>query len=1097
VPKIFLQCRSTALQENFSSFAAFPSLLHNQKSVMRMEQPFRQSSGLNLSEKFRQIAQKAQDLTEATLRHEFVQSLREFVFQITGYDPFPQLEEQIALPSELGTVLRGRSDARLGCLVCEIKTPEHPLDEAIAQCRSYLDGYRQQGIFARGVAYNGVELALISETGAEIWRGRAEEGASLLEAWLLLLALKIVDPQHLVLLLGFPSALARNFIADLLYAFRKHEKLGFVEEAFRVWQAVYGAAANLTDEAVNALRQRAERFSPPISVRNQDEALQFVFVLETYLSVLLRLFVARLAVQQRLVEQSTLRDLLHPFGSQPTERLRHLATLVPLLSSVFEDDPFLWLCDVADADSTFADKFDTHLDNLARILDELDLVGVSYDFLRRFYQHFFDPPIRRALGEFYTDESIVNDVLEAAGFDGTIDGVLVDITCGSGTFLVVAIRKLIERERERERPMPDALLLQFITDRVVGVDLHPFAVAMARVNYLLALGDLLSHKTLQAIGRLHIPVYWADSLARLVVNQQNRLGEDLTETVKIPALGEFTLPHHHKVDWERLFDALKEALPQRGIADPEKVWNRLRQRLGEDIALQFETTLRQLAKQWSERHNQNRDSRWLPLLRNMLAVERLRGLCSLVIGNPPWVRIHNLEPSLRDRVYNNYAFCRTAGWQRGSELAGITTGFARQIDYAVAFIERGLELLKAGGVLALVVTSKIQQALYASALREHFVTRCQILRLVDFSLYEQPLFFEATNYPLVFAVRKERPDAKQKTMVTLVNRIGRLWTYELPQNELPLLADDPKSPWLMASTEAIAAFRKMQEGNLLLGDLVKPHMGVKTAANHIFVVRRVEPSDDPNEVVVEMESGELVRVERNLLRPLLRGENIQAWRFEVREWILWTHDDVTGEVLGDLPPRAKRYFESHANELCRRSDYRSRQPFWTIFRVSPDKLGDKVAWQRISNKMDAVYVPRIFEGQIVICLDSVYFVPTGTPEIGLATAAWLNSLPVRTYMMAYSERLRGSYFQHHAWVIACLPVPRPLLRLWEGKKRDLRLVRRMIEISERMHENPDRPDAAKLEDELAYIVAQLYELSDEDFEALKSYWEFIQTQRSP
>ena len=1065
---------------------------------MRMEQPLRQSSGVNLSEKFRQLAQRAQGLTEATLRHEFVQSLREFVLQATGYDPLPQLEEQIALPAEFGAVLRGRSDARLGCLVCEIKTPEHPLDDAVAQCRSYLAGYRQQGIFARGVAYNGIELALISETGAEIWRGKAEEGASLLEAWLLLLALKIVDPQHLVLLLGFPSLLARTFIADLLHAFRKHERLGFVEEAFKVWQAVYGAAANLTDEAVNALRQRAERFSPPISVRNQNEALQFVFVLETYLSVLLRLFVARLAVQQRLVEQSTLRDLLYPFGSRPTERLRHLATLVPLLSSVFEDDPFLWLCDVADADPTFANKFDAHLDNLARILDELDLVGVSYDFLRRFYQHFFDPPIRRALGEFYTDESIVNEVLEAAGFDGTIDGVLVDITCGSGTFLVVAIRKLIERERQRERPVPDAALLRFINDRVVGVDLHPFAVAMARVNYLLALGDLLSHETLQAIGRLHIPVYWADSLARLVVNQQNRLGEDLTETVKIPALGEFTLPHHHKVDWEHLFDALKEALPQRGIADPERVWERLKQRLGEDIALQFETTLRRLAEQWAERHNQNRDSRWLPLLRNMLAVERLRGLCSLVVGNPPWVRIHNLEPSLRDRVYNDYSFCRTAGWQRGSELAGITTGFARQIDYAVAFIERGLELLKAGGVLALVVTSKIQQALYASALREHFVNRCQILRLVDFSLYERPLFFEATNYPLVFAVRKERPDAKQKTMVTLVNRIGHRWTYELPQSELPLFADDPQSPWLMATPEAIAAFRKMQEGNPLLGEIeaLRPRRGVLTDANRLFIVRRVEPSDDPNEVVVEMESGELVRLERSLLRPLLRGENIQAWRFEVREWILWTHDDATGEVLKDLPPRAKAYFQRHKNALESRSGYRSRLPIWALFSVNPAKLSDKVAWQELTDKMDAVFVPAEHKGELLVPLHTTYLLPVPNEEVGLAITAWFNSLPVRCYLSSYAERARGSYFRHFAWTVACLPVPRPLLRLWEGKKRDLRLVRRMIEISERMHENPDRPDAAKLEEELAYIVAQLYELSDEDFEALKRYWDFVQVQQS-
>ncbi len=1035
-------------------------------------------------------------MTEATLRHEFVQLLREFVRQSTGHDPFPQLEEQVAIPLEEGTILHGRSDARLGCLVCEIKTPDVLLDDAVAKCQSYLDGYQQKGVTTRGIAYNGTELALLSEMGAEVWRGKAEEGATLLEAWLLLLALRIVDPQHLVLLLGFPSSLARTFFADLQAAIeRYHKKLGFVTEAFEVWQSVYGAAANLTDEAVTALQQRAERFSPPIAIRNRDAALHFVFVLETYLAVLLRLFVARLAVQQRLVEPTTLRDLLRPPGSRPTARLRDLATVVPLLSSVFEDDPFLWLCDVADADQNFADRFDAHLDNLARVLDELDLVGVSYDFLRRFYQHFFDPPIRRALGEFYTDEAIVNEVLEAAEFDGTLsDGVLADITCGSGTFLVIAIRKVIERERQKRQPLPPVALLRLITDRIVGVDLHPFAVAMARVNYLLALGDLLSRETLQTIGRLHIPVYWADSLARLVVNEQNRLGEDLTETVKVPALGEFTLPHHQKVDWEQLFEALKEALPRRGIADAETVWQRLRQRLGDDISLQFETTLRRLAQQWTERHNANRDTRWLPLLRNLLAVERLRGRCQLVVGNPPWVRIHNLEPILRDRVYNDYAFCRTAGWQRGAELAGITTGFARQTDYAVAFVERGLELLRPSGVLALVVTSKIQQALYASTLREHFVNRCQILRLIDFSLYERPLFFEATNYPLVFAVRKERPDVKQRTIVTLVNRVGNRWTYELPQSELSLFADDPQSPWLMASPEAIAAFRKMQEGNSLLGEIepLRPRRGVLTDANRFFIVRRFEPSDDPNEVVVEMESGELVRIEKSLLRPLLRGENIRAWRFEVREWILWTHDDVTGEVLKDLPRRAKAYFGRHEKELKNRSGYRQRLPIWTLFSVNPTKLENKVAWQELTNQIDAVFVPALYKGQLLVPLHTTYLMPVANKEVGLAIAAWLNSLPVRAYLSAYAERARGSYFRHFAWTVACLPVPRPILRLWEGKKRDLRLVRRMIEISEKMHENHKRPDADKLEDELAHIVAELYGLTEKDLDALQRYWDFVQ-----
>ncbi len=122
------------------------------------------------------LAQRAHQLTEATLRHEFLQAVADFVRQATGHDPVATLEEP---------VLHGRTDARLGALVFEFKTPYYSLDEAIAPCLRYLDAYHQQGVIARGVAYNGTEMALLSETGAIVWQGRAEDGATLLEAWAL------------------------------------------------------------------------------------------------------------------------------------------------------------------------------------------------------------------------------------------------------------------------------------------------------------------------------------------------------------------------------------------------------------------------------------------------------------------------------------------------------------------------------------------------------------------------------------------------------------------------------------------------------------------------------------------------------------------------------------------------------------------------------------------------------------------------------------------------------------------------------------------------------------------------------------------------
>jgi hypothetical protein len=53
-----------------------------------------------------------------------------------------------------------------------------------------------------------------------------------------------------------------------------------------------------------------------------------------------------------------------------------------------------------------------------------------------------------------------------------------------------------------------AELLNAILGNVVGFDLNPLAVLTARVNYLLAIANLLEHRR----GEVTIPVYLADSV---------------------------------------------------------------------------------------------------------------------------------------------------------------------------------------------------------------------------------------------------------------------------------------------------------------------------------------------------------------------------------------------------------------------------------------------------------------------------------------------------------------------------------------------------------------------------------------------------------
>jgi type I restriction-modification system DNA methylase subunit len=95
---------------------------------------------------------------------------------------------------------------------------------------------------------------------------------------------------------------------------------------------------------------------------------------------------------------------------------------------------------------------------------------------------------RKAMGEFYTNDRLVDEVLDNLGYVGEdvlVDATLLDPTCGSGTFLFHAIRRFIQSGEEAG--LNDLQIARGVGENINGIDLHPFAVAMGRTNFLLAL----------------------------------------------------------------------------------------------------------------------------------------------------------------------------------------------------------------------------------------------------------------------------------------------------------------------------------------------------------------------------------------------------------------------------------------------------------------------------------------------------------------------------------------------------------------------------------------------------------------------------------
>ena len=87
-----------------------------------------------------------------------------------------------------------------------------------------------------------------------------------------------------------------------------------------------------------------------------------------------------------------------------------------------------------------------------------------------------------------------------------LDQTVLDPACGSGTFLFHAIRRVLHEAEEAGLEREDRAAE--CARRVAGVDIHPVAVIIARVTYLLALAPALAARR----GALSIPVYLGDSM---------------------------------------------------------------------------------------------------------------------------------------------------------------------------------------------------------------------------------------------------------------------------------------------------------------------------------------------------------------------------------------------------------------------------------------------------------------------------------------------------------------------------------------------------------------------------------------------------------
>jgi SAM-dependent methyltransferase len=691
-----------------------------------------------------------------------------------------------------------------------------------------------------------------------------------------------------------------------------------VLKLFDLWKNLHASFFNISDEGWRAIeeliREVEENLQLGSTVGGRDERRWlFLYALETYLNIIVRaITLSKLGVAAR-----DARSFIKNIESR---------------RNIFEPNVFEWFIEALNDLSLpkeLREGLNSAINTLLDVMYNLNLPYVTTDMFREVYQNILPPEVRKSLGEFYTSDEIVNKVLDSAGLNadtirelydrwrsGAGDTLILDPACGSGSFLVNIVKRIFNSLEGR--PLGD--IVKFIESNVVGIDINPFAVEMAKLNLIIAIAGEMFKR-----GGVYIPselrVYWADSLSRPKRGQS--VYKYSTLTIKVPALqkivGEdsISIPFCTGIEPVMILDeAVKHVISGKSFADfIQRAIEELEKGCG---SLQKDVVVSGLEKMYNTLKTiyDSGNSRVINLLRNIIAVQALVGKCSYVVGNPPWVRIHNLDKNVLNYLRENYEWVkkRSRGEQSEESIAfnpkfkKTKIPFAEQIDYSVVFVERGLEFLKEGGVLSYVITSKVAKATYAGKMREDLVRKYTLLKLIDYSLYPVRLFKDVVNYPLILSVKKAPPQKGHRVSVTVYNTGGESKSFEIAQEDLSLYSgtsypNKDRSPWVLAPSEVVSTLKKIVSNNPRLGDLYEVMRGVMTSLNEGYIGSIIGCDPDRRLVRLRLENGAIVEVEEHLVNPVIRGEDIDAFDFKWDEYIVFPHNISTLEPLWDEDQR--------------------------------------------------------------------------------------------------------------------------------------------------------------------------------------------------
>lgn len=531
--------------------------------------------------------------------------------------------------------------------------------------------------------------------------------------------------------------------------------------------------------------------------------------------------------------------------------------------------------------------------SLSKVLKRLNRFNFEYvnrDILGHVYEDYLPKQERKELGEYYTPLEVVKFMLDSVDYQPNRDigrKKVLDPACGSGTFLTEVTERLIQhflrkfnKTSVHELDADEArTIIERVEKNVYGIDINPFAAHITQINLLFRTIDLYDKITEKD------PYYTMDGF-------EIHVADTLTPTLR-------------------------------------------EQKSGSSDADTVQSGLEQFA---------DYNGRAKAFIEDRNAVDRIKDDVEfdVVVANPPYVRIQNLS-GMKETYSSHYASA------------------IKNFDIYVPFIERGVDWLTDDGKLAYICPDRLVMADYAKVIRDQLVEE-PITSLIDFK--EADVFDVPTPYPCVFTIDREEVVEHNSIRCArfaekydrALDQIRHLDEWKTPQesegyelfeySQAQLAEDNEGTPaiWKPMPEDERKVFNEIEQvADLRLSELSEDiFVGMQTSADRVYIgtVRESEEED-----VVEFKPGkedEFRKIETDVLRRVLKGDEIHRWKFDWQNlWVVFPYNVhgeeaelLSKETLQENFPLAWDFFLDHEDRLKERDggSWRNEEEWWAFGR---------------------------------------------------------------------------------------------------------------------------------------------------------------------